>query len=115
MDITFFIFLSLIAFFFMFYGWHTGGVNFVFLLLSFIIFIVLSFSSSEITWTYVTITNSTAVDYTVTQRSTVFARLYQLLSGLCFFMMIGKIAILAEENMGMDFSKIWEKITKGKV
>jgi hypothetical protein len=99
----------------MFYGWHTGGVNFIFLLVSLIIFLVLSFSSSEITWTFVTISNGTAVDYTVTQRSIVFARLYQLLSGLCFFMTLGKLAIFAEDNTKIDFSNIWEKITKGKV
>ncbi|WP_440944920.1 hypothetical protein ACSAZL_12210 [Methanosarcina sp. T3] len=115
MDITFFIFLSLIAFFLMFYGWHQDGVNFVFLILSSAIFIVLAFSSSEITWTYAIISNSTAIDYTVTQRSIVFARLYGLLSGLCFLMAFAKLAILAEENTRVDFSKIWEKITKGKV
>lgn len=99
----------------MFYGWQTGGVNFVFLLISFGIFAVLAFSSSEITWTYPISSNSTVVDYTVTQRSTVFARLYGLLSLLCLPMMLAKLAILAEENTNVDFSKIWEKITKGKV
>ncbi|AAM06596.1 hypothetical protein [Methanosarcina acetivorans] len=115
MDITFFIFLSLIALFLMFYGWQMNGVNFIFLILSSAIFLVLALSSSEITWTYVVISNSTAIDYTVTQRSIVFARLYGLLSGLCFLMALAKLAILAEENTKIDFSKIWEKITKGKV
>lgn len=115
MDITLFIFLSLIAFFFMFYGWQMGGINFVFLLISFGIFAVLAFSSSEITWTYAISSNSTIVDYTVTQRSMVFARLYGLLSLSCLPMTFAKLAILAEENTKIDFSKIWEKITKGKV
>jgi hypothetical protein len=30
-------------------------------------------------------------------------------------MALAKLAIVAEENTNIDFSKIWEKITKGKV
>lgn len=110
MDITFFIFLSLIGFFMLFYGWQTSGINFVFLLLSSAIFVILAMHSFEITWTYAMNLNGTASNYVVTQSSTDFSRLYMLLSGLSFLMTLGKVAILAEETLNYDFSPILRRL-----
>ena len=110
MDITFFILLSLISFFCTFYGWQTNGINFVFLLLASGIFAILSFSSFDITWTYAMNLNGTATSYVVTQQSIDFVRLYGLLSLLSFVMALGKVAILAEEQLDYNFGPVLTKI-----
>jgi hypothetical protein len=110
MDITFFIFLSLISLFLMFYGWQMEGINFIFLILSSAIFAMLALSSFEITWTYPMSTNSTVIDYTVTKQSIEFVRLFGLLSALSFLMALGKVAILAEQNLNYDFSPILKRL-----
>lgn len=110
MDITLFIFLSLISLFCMFYGWQTDGINFVFLILASGIFAVLSFSSFDISWTYAMNMNGTVTNYVVTQQSIDFVRLYGLFSALSFVMALGKVAILAEEQLDYNFGPVLTKI-----
>ena len=114
MDITLFIFLSMITFFMMFYGWSQNGVNFVFLLISSGMFAVLAFSSFDITWSYPMLSGNSTTTYTISHVSVDFVRLYGLLSGLCFFMALGKVAIIAEENFNIDFPGAFKRLGFGK-
>ena len=110
MDITFFIFLSLISLFFMIYGWQTSGINFMFLILSSAIFTILAFSSYEITWSYPVIQNSTATAFVITESSMEFARFYGLLAAIMFPYDARKSRNLAEENLNYDFSPILKRL-----
>jgi len=112
MDITIFIFLSIIAFFLMFYGWTYDGINFVFLILSSVIFIMLSNSAFDITWSSPEIYNSTISTYTIHYASPECAQLYNIFSVSAFLLTIGKVAVFAQSNLDIKIPSIWKKLMR---
>jgi hypothetical protein len=94
MDITLFIFLTLIGLFFFVYGWEKDGISFIFLFLSVFIFLPLTFESFSISWYFNS--NSTVTTYPVASRE--FTILFSILSMMAFLLTYIKIAIFVEEN-----------------